>query len=151
MQNFFNWQGVVGTIIGLIGTVFAWFAWRKSKEVENFLEKEKARLNEKIKIILKQGDNEYILPDLRRQDVARNEIQGRLRIALRNTDFYKIAYLNDEKYFNQIDEIVEGSSELGNSSLIINCTKEEFAQFNFDLPKIETKKRVKKVKEINGK
>lgn len=153
MQDFFNWQGVIGTIIGIIGTVFAWFAWRKSKEVENFLEKEKARLNEKIKIILKQGENEYILPDLRRQDITRSEIQGRLGVIPMKVKGkrYAIEFTNSPEFYRQIDLLSEGSNDTGNSSLIIACTNEEFAQFKFDSPKIETKKRVKKVKENNGK
>ena len=153
MQDFFNWQGVIGTIFGIVGTIFALLAWQKSKQVETFLEKEKERLNEKIKMILKQGNNEYILPDLRRQDVTRSEIQGRLGVIPMKVKGkrYAIEFTNSSEFYRQIDLVSEGSNESGHSSLIIDCTDEEFAQFKFDLPKIEAKKRVKKVKENNGK
>lgn len=149
MQDFFNWQRVVGTIIGIIGTVFAWFAWRKSKEVENFLEKEKERLNEKIKIILKQGENEYALPDVRRQDVIRSEIQGRLGVIPMKVKGkrYSIEFMNSSGFYRQIDLVSEGSNESGNSSLIINCTEAEFAQFKFETPKTQAKRSTKKINE----
>lgn len=137
MQEFFNWQGLIGTIIGIIGTIFGWKAWQKSKEVENLIEREKARLNEKIKMILKQGENEYILPTLRRQDVMRSEIQGRLGVIPMKIKGkrYAIEFTNSSEFYRQIDLVSEGSNELGNSSLIIDCTAEEFAQFKFELPK----------------
>lgn len=156
MDEFIKWFGFIGTafgiIIGIVGTYFSWNAWSESKKTQQLFEKERARLNEKIKIILTDGKNEHLLPVLRRQDVTRSEIQGRLGVVPRKTELpYKIAYLNDEKFFKQIDEITEGSNSSGKSDLTVNCTDEEFAQFNFDLPKIETKKRIKKVKENNGK
>lgn len=146
------WGTVAGLIIGIVSTYFSWKAWRESKQTKKLLEKEKERLNEKINIILTNGTNEYRLPVLRRQDLTRGEIQGRLGVVPRKADLYKIAYLNDERYFKQIDEIVEGSKTSGKSNLFINCTKEEFEQFNFYQPKIETRKKSAKVKELkNGK
>ncbi len=153
MQDFFNWQGVIGTIFGITGTIVSIFVLLKSRKIENFLEKEKARLNEKVKIMLKQGEDEHVLPDLRRQDVTRSEIQGRLgAIPMKvKGKRYSIEFTNSSEFYRHIDLVSEGSNELGKSSLTINCTKEELAQFNFEQPKIETKKVVKKVKENNGK
>ncbi len=153
MQEFFNWQGVVGTVAGVIGAIVSIFVLFKSRKIESFLEKEKARLNEKIRMILKQGDNEYILPDLRRQDVTRSEIQGRLGVIPMKVKGkrYSIEFTNSSEFYRQIDLVSEGSNESGHSSLTITCTNEEFAQFNFAQPKIEAKKTVKKVKENNGK
>lgn len=153
MQEFFNWQGVVGTIVGIIGMVISIFVLIKSRRIENFLEQEKARLNEKIKMVLKQGDNEYVLPDLRRQDITRSEIQGRLGAIPMKTKGkrYSIEFTNTDEFYKQIDLVSEGSNDAGNSSLTINCTSAEFAQFSFAQPKTETKKTVKKRTENDGK
>lgn len=153
MQDFFNWQGVIGTVAGVIGTIVSIFVLLKSRKIAKFLEKEKKRKSEQIKFILKAGKFVFELPFLRREEVTRGEIQGRLgTIPMKvKGSRYSIEYTNSLEFYEQIDKIYEGSNELGNSSLIITCTKEEFAQFNFAQPKIEAKKAVKNVKEDNGK
>ncbi len=153
MQEFFNWQGVIGTVAGVIGTIVSIFVYFKSQKIEKFLEKEKERLTERVSFILKDGNREKTLPFLRRQEVIRGEIQGRLGtipMVVKGTR-YSIEFTNSLEFYEQIDKIHEGSAYSGNSNLIIKCTKEEFDQFNFDLPKIEAKKAVKKVKENNDK
>ncbi len=150
-----KWLGSWGTLISLImgiigiwGVFITWKAWNKTKRIEKFLENEKSRLNEKIKMTLKNGENEYNLPALRRQDITRSEIQGRLGAIPMKTKGkrYSIEFTND--FYSQIDIISEGSNESGHSSLTINCTKDEFDQFNFELPKTKINK---KVSEDNGK
>lgn len=143
MQEFFNWQGVVGTVAGVIGAIVSIFVWIKSKKIENFLEKEKARANESIKFVLSDGENEYeILPSPRRREVSRSEIQGRLGTIPRKdkkSPVYKIKYTGEREYYEQIDKIINGSSEKGDTKLVIRCTPEEFKQFILDLPEIEAK------------
>lgn len=131
MQDFFNWQGVFGTIVGVIGTFFALMAWHKSREVEKILEKEKVRLNEKVKVILTNGKEKLELPEFRRQEFTRNEIQGRLgTIPMKNKgERYSIEYTNKPEYYEQIYRIIEGSSETGATFFEIKCTDEELAQF----------------------
>ena len=74
MQEFFNWQGVIGTVAGVIGTIVSIFVYFKSQKIEKFLEKEKERLTERVSFILKDGNREKTLPFLRRQEVIRGEI-----------------------------------------------------------------------------
>ena len=131
MQDFFNWQGVIGTILGIIGIIYSWKAWKKSQEVEQFLEQEKIRLSEKIEVVLTNGKKEIRLPEFRRQEFTRGEIQGRLgTIPMRNKgNRYSIEFTNKPAYYEQINRIIEGSNETVASVLLINCTDEEFAQF----------------------
>ena len=138
MQDFFNWQGVFGTIIGIVGTVISIFVWYKSREIEKFLEKEKERLSEQVKFVLTDGDSIYELPFIRRQEVTRGEIQGRLgTIPMKKTGLrYSIAYTNSLEFYQQLDRIIDGSHEIGDSSLSINCTAEEFGQFAFSPDKV---------------
>lgn len=162
MQEFFNWQSLIGTIIGIVGMIFSLLAWRKSKKVEDFLEKEKERANESIKFILSDGKDEYeILPSLRRREVSRGEIQGRLGTIPRKDEkspIYKIKYTSEREYYEQIDKIMNGSNEQGNKKLVVKCTQPEFEQFILDLPKSEAKgkadvkAKTARVKELkNGK
>ena len=143
MQDFFNWQGVIGTICGIIGMIVSIIVWIKSSKIENFLQKEKTRANESIKFILSDGKEEHeIVPSLRRREVSRSEIQGRLGTIPRkdeNSPFYKIKYTNKREYYEQIDKIINGSNEQGDTKLVIECTQQEFEQFILDLPKIEAK------------
>ena len=153
MQDFFNWQGVVGTIAGIIGTVVSIFVLIKSKKIESIIEKDKARLKEKVKIVLKHGGNEEILSEMCRKDITRSEIQGRLgAIPMKvKGKRYSIEFVNSSEFFERIDLISGGSNETKNTRLIIDCEEKEFAQFSFAQLKTEAKKTVKKVKENNGK
>jgi len=156
MQDFFNWQGIIGTIFGIVGTVFSLLAWRKSRQVEEFLEREKLRLNEKIRIILTNGKEELHLPEVRRQIFTRSEIQGRLgTIPMKNKgDRYAIEYVNNPEYYQQIDRIAESSNETDSAALIIKCTDAELAQFasvsNSEQKTVESKsiKNVKRMKKV---
>lgn len=132
MEDFYGWSGVVGAVVAIPGTIFAILAWSKSRQVEKFLEKEKARLNEKITLILNDGNNEQKLPHLRRQDITRGEIQGRLgAIPMKKKGArYAIQFLPE--FYEQIDLISEGTNEKGRSTLTITCTPEEFSQFDFE-------------------
>jgi hypothetical protein len=131
MQEFFNWQGVVGTIFGLIGLYFSWNAWNESKQAKKLLEEEILRSNEKIRIFLTDGKNTQELPSLRRQDVTRSEIQGRLgTIPMKKKGTrYSIEYVSSADFIKQIDKIAE---ESGQGTLMINCSTVEFNQFKFD-------------------
>lgn len=133
MQDFFNWQGVFGTIIGIIGTVISIFVLYKSRKIEKFLEKEKERLSEQVKFILTDGNSIYELPFIRRQEVTRGEIQGRLgTIMMKDKGVrYSIAYTNSLEFYKQLDRIIDGSHETDESRLSIECTVEEFGQFDF--------------------
>ena len=144
MQDFFNWQGVVGTIFGVLGTIVSIFVLLKSRKIDKFLEKEKERLTERVTFILKDGNREKSLPFLRRQEVVRGEIQGRLGTIpmVIKGNRYSIEFTNSLEFYEQIDKIYEGSNSSGDSNLIIKCTKDEFDQFNFDSPKPEVKKKV---------
>lgn len=152
MQDFFNWQGVVGTVIGVIGTIISIFVLLKSRRIENFLEREKSRNNEKVEIVLTDGISSKILPAIRRQEVTRSEVQGRIRLVPTiNNAPYSIAYLNSDDFFKQIDLIVIGSNESGNTKIEIKCTSAEVAQFTFYQQPMKAKRTIKKVKIANGK
>ena len=139
MEDFIKWFGFFGTlfgiILGFIGTYFSWNAWRESQKANEFLEREKTRSNETIKFILSDGSREYeILPSLRRREVTRSEVQGRLGTIPRKdkkSPVYNIKYTSKNQYYEQIDQIMNGSNEVGQTSLVIECEKDEFDQFVF--------------------
>ena len=152
MEEFIKWFGFIGTavgiLLGILGTYYSWNAWSESKRTQQLLEKEEARKNEKIKVVLTDGKNEHILPPIRRRDISRSEIQGRLGVIPMKAkgERYSIEFTNSSDFYRQIDLISEKSCETDSSRLIINCTGEELAQFAFDAPKIKAKREVKKIK-----
>ena len=148
MQDFFNWQGLIGTIFGLTGIIFSWKAWKKSQEVERFLEQEKVRLSEKIEVVLTNGNEEIRLPEFRRQEFTRGEIQGRLgTIPMKERGSrYSIEYTNMPDYYEKINRIIEGSNETVPSVLEIKCTDAEFAQFALISKVSEPEKRASDIK-----
>ncbi len=133
MQDFFNWQGVVGTIAGIVGTIVSIFVLLKSRKIDKFLEEEKGRLAEQVKFELTDGKLVYKFPFLRRQEVTRQEVQGRLgNIPMKvKGKRYSIHYTNLVDFYHQLDEIFKGSHETQKSVLTIECTEEEFKQFDF--------------------
>ena len=132
-DEFLKWFGFWGTLISLIigfigiwGVWITWKAWKKTQNIEKFLEEQKERENEKVQILLTDGKLEYELkPSLRRREVFRSEIQGRLgTIPLKDKEerAYKVAYLNNPEFFEQIDVIQNGSNKNGSSKLVIKCS-----------------------------
>jgi uncharacterized membrane protein len=150
-EEFLKWFGFWGTVIslligavGLWGVYITWKAWNKTQKIEKFLEDEKARNNETVELFLTDGKAEYELkPPLRRREIIRNEIQGRLgTIPLKNKKekFYRIAYINNPDFYEQLDAISNGCNKNGNSRITIKCVVnedsdgkhfDEFNQFNF--------------------
>jgi hypothetical protein len=128
-----NWSGVVGfiaDIIGILGALFALLAWIQTKRLRKYLEKERLRQNEKVKLVLKHNDRTIDLPvELRREEVTRAEVLGRLgMIPVKDKGKrFSIDYLNTREFWNQINQVVKGE---GNSVLTIECDKDEFEQFD---------------------
>ena len=139
LKYFGFWGTIIGLILSLIGIYFSVNAWIESKRTQKILQAEKQRLNEKIKIILTDGKNSQPLPSLRRQDVTRSEVQGRLGTIpmLKKGSRYSIEFLSSPEFIKQIDQIAE---ETGHGSLVINCSDAEFNQFDLGLTKTNTKK-----------
>lgn len=133
VESFGFWGTLVGLLVGIIGMYFSWNAWNESRQTKKLVENEKKRLNEKVGIILTDQKREFQLPKLRRQDITRSEVQGRIAVGLKNkAERYSLEYLNTPEFFRQIDLISEGSNETGATSFKIICKPDEFAQFDFD-------------------
>lgn len=156
MDEFIKWFGFFGTLIGLLfgilGTYFALNAWKESRQTKRFLEEEKERLNKKIKVILTDGKREHRLPVLRRQDVTRSEIQGRLgAIPMKQkSNRYAIEYMSSSDFHKQIDLVSEGTKDSGNSTLTISCTDKEFDQFDLEIPQIKIGDIASETKELKN-
>jgi hypothetical protein len=133
MDNFWNhFYGVVGLIGVGFSIFYAYWAYRKSKEIDDFLDKEKSRASEKVNLILTDGKRKIELPHIRREDVTRNEIQGRIgTIPLRIPgNRYSIAYMSDPDYYEQIATVFDGSDELKTNTIEIKCSPAEIKEFD---------------------
>ena len=132
-----EWLSIAADVIGVAGAVFALIGWLTTMQLKKQLAEEENRKNKKIKIMLKYGKKTFTLPaTIRRAELTRAEVLGRLgMIPRRQTkpktekqERFGIEYLNNEKFFEQMDELLKGKQ---NATLHIDCTKEEFNQFDF--------------------
>lgn len=119
-------------IIGILGGVFALFAWLQSRQVSKDIEAEKQRKDKKIRVVLSYGANEVELPvEMRRGEFTRAEILGRLgMIPMKaKSSRFGLTYLNTPEFLRRVNEIADGDNA---TTLSIPCKKEEFDQFDLD-------------------
>ena len=129
------WQiiGTVADFIAIITVFVSFFTWKNTQKLKNDLKKENERMNDPIKVILNNGEDEVILPvEVSRKDVTRNEIMGRLGMIPKkgkDQSRFKIGYTSTKSFIDQIISIYDGNS---NQSLIIPCKEGEIEQFDLD-------------------
>lgn len=128
-----DWKSIVGLIAdiaGILGAIFALFAWIQTRQLRKEIEKEKQRMNKKVTVTLSLGQQKIEVPvDLRRAELTRAEVLGRLGMIPRKGEKgqFSLRYLNTPDFFKQINQIIDGT---GDSVLTISCTPEEFEQFD---------------------
>ena len=130
-----QWMSWIADVIGILGGVFAFFAWRQATRLRKDAESERERQNARIKVILSHGGQTYELPvALRRAELTRSELLGRLGMIPVKKDKegkeqkrFSISHINSKEFFERLNELILGS---GNDVLIIPCKQEEFEQFD---------------------
>jgi hypothetical protein len=99
------------------------------RSLQNRLELEQKRQDQKIKVILNYGGSEMELPvALRRAEFSRAEILGRIGMMPMKEvgKRFSLGYLNSSKFLDQVNQILTGEQD---ASLTIPCTESEFIQF----------------------
>lgn len=121
--------GLIADIIGILGAIFALFAWLQSRALKKELDAEKERQNKRVNVSLQHGSQKIDLPiQLRRAELTRSEILGRIGMIPMKEEGkrFSISFLYSEDFLKQINQIMEGTGE---SILVIPCTEKEFKQF----------------------
>lgn len=102
---------------------------RETKLLNDKLDREQKRLNEPISVVLTAvapSTETITLPvPIRRKDLSRGELMGRLGM-INSGQKFSVAYLNNPKFFRQLDAIIEGD---GSDILEIQCQSEELEYF----------------------
>jgi hypothetical protein len=127
-----QWLGYVADIIGVLGGIFALFAWLQARRLQKNVEHEKRRLNQKIAIVLQHGTEYYTLKgDTRRAEITRAEVLGRLgMLPMKNkTERYSLEYVSSAEFIQRIQKIQEGE---GVDALVIPCKNDEFEKFDLE-------------------
>ena len=127
-----QYLSTIADSIGILGAIFALFAWLKARQIQQEFQAEQQRQNRKITVILNYGPKPLELPvQIRRVELTRAEILGRIgMLPMKNPGArFSLGYINKPDFLQRIYEIT-GST--GDTILTIPCTKEEFEQF--DLP-----------------
>jgi len=126
---------VIAGLVSIVGTIFAYSAWRQAQQVNKTLEQEKERQNKNVKVMLKDPTHHIVLPfDLRRRETTRAEILGRIgMIPLmplpdgKPRPRFEILYTNTESFLRKMYEIIDGKDD---AEFEITCESGELDQFN---------------------
>jgi hypothetical protein len=124
--------GPVADILGILGAIFAFFAWLQTSKLRQEYRREQDRQNRKVTVILQNGADRLELPmELRRAELTRAEILGRLgMIPMKERGRrFSLGYLNTPEFLSQINKI---ASNDGDDILTIPCKQDEFDQFDID-------------------
>lgn len=133
MQNVttLEWISLIADIVGILGAVFALFAWQQARQLREYLKQEQTRQNQMAQVELRYGDKTYPLPvlQLRRSELTRAEILGRIGMIpmKKKGQRFEIRYTNTAEFLKQINQILDGK---GDGVLTIPCTEEEINQFD---------------------
>lgn len=130
-----QWLSLASDVIGVLGGIFAFFAWLQTFRLRKEYERERKRQNARIKVIMSYGKEKYELPfDLRRSELTRSELLGRLGMipVKKNSKGqeqkrFSISHLNSEEFFKRLNDLITGS---GDDVLIIPCERKEYEQFD---------------------
>jgi len=125
-------MGIVANVLGILGAIFAFGAWMKTRWIQSEMQFEKERQNKKITIHLQHGGETYKLPvQLRRAELTRSEVMGHLGMIpmVNKGERFALDFVNTQEFWRHINEIAEGD---GDSVLLISCSKQEFEQFDLD-------------------
>jgi len=125
-----QWLSYASDIIGVLGGIFALFAWLQARRLQKDVEREKRRLNQKISIVLQYGAEHYTLKgDTRRAEITRAEVLGRLGMLPMKIkgDRYSLEYVSTTEFIQRIQKIQEGE---GVDALVIPCKNDEFDKFD---------------------
>ncbi|MCI5144438.1 MAG: hypothetical protein D3923_02680 [Candidatus Electrothrix sp. AR3] len=105
------------------------FLLKKNNVLQN--ERDIARKNEKISVVLKHEKIIEVPGKIRREDFSRQEVLGRIgMIPMKEKgQRFTIKYSDMESFFEEINQISESK---GDKTLYVYCSKEDLEQF--DLP-----------------
>jgi hypothetical protein len=123
-----QWLGISTDVIGILGGIFAFFAWLQARRVSRELKAERLRREKKIRVILCHGDEKLELPmEMQRGEFTRAELLGRLgMLPTEDGKRFSLRYLNTPEFLTSINEINRGE---GDEIMLIPCIKEEIRQF----------------------
>jgi hypothetical protein len=123
-----QWLSNAADVIGILGGIFAFFAWLQSRRVSKALEAERERKEKKIRVILCYDGEKLELPtEMRRSEFSRAELLGRLgMLPTENGKRFSLSYLNTAEFLKSINEINSG---YGDDTMLIPCTYGEIRQF----------------------
>jgi len=124
-----EWFSLIADMIGIVGAGFALGAWMQARWISQDLERERARQNKLVTVVLQHGAERLMLPvELRRTELTRAEILGRigmLPMCQRGARF-ALSYLSSPEFLRRINEIAASADD---TVLTISCTREELDQF----------------------
>lgn len=124
-----EWLSTTADLIGILGALFALFAWLKARQVQQELAHEQQRQRRKITVALSYGARSIELPvQIRRAELTRAEVLGRIgMLPMRSPGArFSLSATNTPEFLRRIDEIAGGD---GDTTLSIPCTQAEFEQF----------------------
>lgn len=127
-----NILGIISDSIGIIGAIFSLLAWWKARQIQQQLQMEKERMQQKITVVLQCGARIYELPvKIPRSSLSRAEVLGILgMVPLKERGKrFTIDYVSTKDFIDEINNLIVAQ---GNKTIRIICTPEELEKFDFD-------------------
>lgn len=125
--------GLVADVVGILGALFALFAWLQTRFLRQRILEEEKRQNKKVRVLLQYGGATIELPvELRRSEATRPEILGRIGMIpmVDKGRRFSLSYLHSAAFLGQINQIASSSED---ALLTIPCNEEEFNQFDLSI------------------
>jgi hypothetical protein len=125
---------IVANLASLVGLVVSIMAWWKIVKVDKDLARERKRLAQGVKVVLKWGETQndrLELPSISRGDLTRAELLGLIgMMPLRNpTERFAIAYISSPQFFSALKTAQRSDGE---ASLELSCEQNEIERFDLD-------------------
>lgn len=124
--------GIIADILGIIAAVIAIWTLCNTYKILKENRAEKERLNQKVKIILKDYDSNNSIQlqgKISKSEILRYEVLGRIGMLPMKVPKtrYEIRYIHSNEFFDQLNDVKKSHDK---DKIIIPCSKEELDQFD---------------------
>jgi len=131
-MSMFGWFGIFADLIGIVGGIYAFFAWYRIRSLQKDIAEDRKSKNNQIEVKLRliDGKAEIQLPvELRREELTRAELLGRIGMMpmKEKGKRFSIAYLSEREFLRKLYQLAISNKV---SELIIPCSTEELEQFD---------------------
>ena len=136
--------GNISNVIGLVTFLFSVGAWFYSKRVDKRIQHQMAQQEERINILLSDGEREIIVGQPRRKWLTRSELNGLLGLlpmkpgkTADGKGEQQPRYSFDSVDWSKVTKKIEEAQDSKINAFVIKCSAKELDQFKSDIIKTQ--------------